>query len=244
MMKCMLVDDEPLALDLMETFVKKVPFLQLVNKSLSATDALLTLKREKIDLLFLDIRMPDISGIQLLKSLQHPPMVIFTTAYENYALEGYDLDVIDYLMKPIPFDRFLKAVNKAYEYFTLKNNADTESGSAIISAAEKDYIFVKANYQSVKIEFDEIKYIEGLKDYVKIYITERPIITLSNLKNFELKLPLDKFVRAHKSYIVQISKIDSMKKNSIVVAGKEITIGARYRENFEHCIKKHSENKK
>jgi DNA-binding LytR/AlgR family response regulator len=171
-------------------------------------------------------------------------MVIFTTAYENYALEGYDLDVIDYLMKPIPFDRFLKAVNKAYEYFTLKNNPNAESGSVITSAAEKDYIFVKANYQSVKIEFDEIKYIEGLKDYVKIYITERPIITLSNLKNFELKLPPAKFVRAHKSFIVQMNKIDSMKKNSLMVAGKEIPIGARFRENFEHRMKQQSENEK
>jgi DNA-binding LytR/AlgR family response regulator len=244
MMNCIVVDDEPLVLDLMEIFVKKVPFLQLVNKSLSTTDALFTLKRKKIDLLFLDIRMPNISGIQLLKNLQHPPMVIFTTTYEKYALEGYDFGVIDYLMKPIPFDRFLKAVNKAYEYFTLKNNPNAESGSVITSAAEKDYIFVKANYQSVKIEFDEVKYIEGLKDYVKIYITERPIITLSNLKNFELKLPPDKFVRAHKSFIVQMSKIDSMEKNSLVVAGKEIPIGKRFRENFEHRMKQHSENKK
>jgi DNA-binding LytR/AlgR family response regulator len=244
MMNCIAVDDEPLALDMMATFVKKVPFLQLISKSISATDALLTLKHKKIDLLFLDIRMLDISGIQLLKSLQHPPMVIFTTAYEKYALEGYDLDVIDYLIKPIPFDRFLKVVNKAYEYFTLKNNPGADAGSVITSAAEKDYIFVKANYQSVKIEFDEIKYIEGLKDYVKIYITERPIITLSNLKNFELKLPPDKFVRAHKSFIVQINKIDSMKKNFLVVAGKEIPIGARFMENFEHRMKQHSENKK
>jgi len=231
-LNCLAIDDEPLALELISDYISNVPFLNLVKKCIRASDALEIIQNEKIDLIFLDIQMPNITGVQLLKSLQHPPMVIFTTAYDNYALEGYELSVIDYLMKPIPFERFLKAANKANALFLLKNNLKQSNEES----DTPDYIFVKSNYQSVKIVFDDILFIEGMKDYVKIYCGERPVITLSNLKNFEAQLPPNKFIRVHKSYIVNISKIDSLNKTSLMIANKEIPIGANYKEDFTKKI--------
>jgi two-component system, LytTR family, response regulator len=245
MIKCIIIDDEPLALDLLEDFIKKVPFLNLIKKFRSAFDAIDLIQKNEVDLMFLDIQMPDITGIQFMKSIKNKPMVIFTTAYEKYALEGYDLDVVDYLLKPIPFDRFLKAVNKAYEYFNLRKvQEQTPNTETLPSQNEKagstpDFIFVRADYQTVKISFNDIKYIEGLKDYIKIYLfsKDKPILTLLSLKAIEEKLPSSEFIRVHRSYIVAVNKIDSIRKNRLWISNKEIPIGDIYQDNLDKFVK-------
>ena len=184
-MNCIVVDDEPLALDLIEDNIKKISFLKLIKKCKSATEALKIVNSEKIDLIFLDIQMPDISGIQFIKSLKNKPMVILITAFEKYALEGFELDVIDYLLKPVPFERFLKAVNKAHEYYNFINIKPQANDNL---EPFKKYIFVKSEHKIIKINTEDILFIEGLKDYVKIYIGEKPIFTLQSLKFFEDKL--------------------------------------------------------
>jgi DNA-binding LytR/AlgR family response regulator len=235
MIRCLAIDDEALALDLIEDNIRKVPFLELVKKCKSAFEAMEFLQNEKIDILFLDIQMPDITGIQFLKSLQNKPLVIFTTAYEKYALEGFELDVIDYLLKPFSFDRFLKAVNKAKDYLHLKEKTtDHETGNEIKSTA--GYIFVKADYKLVKIDFNEILYIEGLKDYIKIYTGEKPVLTLMSLKSLEEKLPSAYFVRVHRSFIVAVKKIQFIQRNFIHIGNKEIPISDTYKEHLFNII--------
>jgi DNA-binding LytR/AlgR family response regulator len=235
MIRCIAIDDETLALDLIEDNIRKVPFLELVKKCKSAFEALEPLQNEKIDILFLDIQMPDITGIQFLKSLKNKPLVIFTTAYEKYALEGFDLDVIDYLLKPFSFDRFLKAVNKAKDYLRLNEKTTLhENGTDTRSTA--GYIFVKADYKLVKIDFNDILYIEGLKDYIKIYSGEKPVLTLLSMKSLEEKLPVSDFVRVHRSYIVAVKKIQFIQRNFIHIGNKEIPISDNYKEQLFNII--------
>ena len=230
-----MIDDENLALDLIEDDILKVPFLQLVKKCKSGIEALDVLQTEKIDLLFLDIQMPDISGIQFLKSLPHKPLVIFTTAYEKYALEGFELDVVDYLLKPYSFERFLKAVNKAQEHLSI-----LEKNPALPSAEEisfsNHFIFVKSDYKLVKIEIAEIQYIESLKDYIKIIVGDKPVVTLSSMKAIEEKLVAPDFIRVHRSFIVNLRKIQYIHRNFVKVGDKEIPIGDNYKENFLQVI--------
>ena len=237
MIRCMVIDDENLALELIEDDILKVPFLQLVKKCKSGIEALELLQTEKIDLLFLDIQMPDISGIQFLKSLPHKPLVIFTTAYEKYALEGFELDVVDYLLKPYSFERFLKAVNKAQEHMSI-----LEKNQALPSAEEisfsNQFIFVKSDYKLVKIEIAEIQYIESLKDYVKIVSGDKPVVTLSSMKAIEEKLVAPDFIRVHRSYMVNLRKIQYIQRNYIKVGDKEIPIGDNYKESFLQLINK------
>jgi DNA-binding LytR/AlgR family response regulator len=230
-MTCITIDDEPLALDVLQNYISKIPDLELVGRFTSALDALDIIAENKVDLLFLDIQMSDLTGIQFLKSLKNPPMVIFTTAYEDYALEGYELDIIDYLLKPIPFDRFLKGVNKAKDYLkVMKGKIGEEDGL-------KDFIFVRSEYQQVKVNLNEINYIEGLKDYVKIFTGPKPILSHQNLKSIEGKLPPNLFIRVHKSYIINIDKINSVQKHAIIVSGTEIPVGDSYRENLFKILK-------
>ena len=230
-----MIDDENLALDLIEDDILKVPFLQLVKKCKSGIEALDVLQTEKIDLLFLDIQMPDISGIQFLKSLPHKPLVIFTTAYEKYALEGFELDVVDYLLKPYSFERFLKAVNKAQEHLSI-----LEKNPALPSAEEisfsNHFIFVKSDYKLVKIEIAEIQYIESLKDYIKIIVGDKPVVTLSSMKAIEEKLVAPDFIRVHRSFMVNLRKIQYIHRNFVKVGDKEIPIGDNYKENFLQVI--------
>lgn len=227
-MKCIAIDDEPLALDVMENYISKVPELEFKGRYTSPMDALETLNNGEVDLLFLDIQMSEISGIQFLKTLKNPPLVILTTAYDNYALQGYDLDVTDYLLKPIPFERFLKAVNKAVELYQYnRNNLSKEALSY-----QHGYIFVKSEYQILKINLKDILYVEGLKDYVKIFCGGNPILSLQNLKAIEGKLPLSHFVRVHKSFIVALPKINSVHKGRIKIGEKEIPIGDNYKDLF------------
>jgi two-component system, LytTR family, response regulator len=232
MIRCLSVDDEPLALDVIEKYIDKIPELQLVEKCTSPLKALEILNKEDIDLIFLDIEMSEINGIQMLKSMTKMPMVIFTTAYENYALDGYELDVLDYLLKPISFERFLKAINKVQEFSLLRKNASFRE----IPTYENGFLFVKSDYQMVKVNWKDILYIEGLKDYVKIHVGGKPVLSLQNLKSIESKLPSSHFFRVHKSFIVPIHKVDSVHKGRIKIGDAEIPIGENYKDGFLRFI--------
>ena len=231
MMRCLIVDDEKLALDLMEDNIRQVPFLQLVARCKNPLDAMEILNSESIDLIFLDIQMPGITGIQFLQSLKNSAMVVFVTAYEKYALEGYNLDVLDYLVKPVSFERFLKAANKALELFNLRNNQSKSSGEP---ADHPGYIFVSADYSLVKINIEDITVIEGLKDYIRIHLgpSAKPVITRMSMKAIEDKLPSQQFIRVHKSYIISIHRIASIRKGRILIDHLEIPISDNYREQF------------
>lgn len=228
-MRCIAVDDESPALFLIEDNIKRVPYLEFVKSCSNAYEAMEILQKEKIDLIFLDIEMPEISGLEFLQTLPSKPMIILTTAYKKYALEGYKLDVVDYLLKPIAFDRFLKAVNKAHEYYQLKNR---ESKGSVPQNSE--YLFVHADYNLVKITVSDITYIEALKDYIKIYLSgsAKPVITKISMKAIEEKLPPEKYIRVHKSFIVSLDKISSIRKNRICIESSEIPLSENYRDSF------------
>jgi DNA-binding LytR/AlgR family response regulator len=234
-LRCLAIDDEMLALDLIGDNIKKVPFLELVKTCKSAMEAMEILRSEPVDLLFLDIQMPDISGIQLIRSLQHKPMVIFTTAFSKYATEGFDLDVIDYLLKPYSFERFMKAVNKAREYLELHELASKHHHAREI-VASPHFLFVKADYKLYKINLQDILYVEGLKDYVKIFTGEKTIVTQISMKALEEKLPARDFIRVHRSFIVAFSKIDSVGKQMLAIGKKEIPVSEHYRDQLFNII--------
>jgi DNA-binding LytR/AlgR family response regulator len=223
-LKCLAIDDEPFALKLMEEEIRKVPFLKFVA-SCSSADQAIPFLQGGIDLLFLDIQMPNVTGIQFLRSLKNPPMVIITTAYEQFALEGFELSVIDYLLKPIVFDRFMKAVTKARELYHLRSGKPSED----------PFFFVRANYKEVKIFSSDVLYIEGLKDYVKIFLASqsRAILTRQNLKGMESILPQGIFFRIHNSFIVNLSKITSFQKAQVFVGKMPIPVGEKFASKFE-----------
>jgi two-component system, LytTR family, response regulator len=231
MMNCIAVDDEKLVLDLLVDNIQKIPFLNLVGRCKSAMQAADLIHKEKIDLIFLDIQMPGLNGLQFIQSLQHPPMVIFVTAYKEYALEGFNLDAIDYLLKPVSFERFLKACNKAYELFNLQQKPK-------INEELPGYFFVFVEYNQVKVNIDEILYIEGMKDYVKIFITSspRPVITRMSMKALEEKLSGYRFVRSHKSYIVSTDKITAIKRDLICIDKIELPLSESYKSNVEKML--------
>jgi two-component system, LytTR family, response regulator len=227
MLRCIAVDDEPLALDLLADNIRQIPFLELTARCKNALEAIEILRKEPVDLIFLDIQMPGLTGLQFIQSLSVKPMIILITAYDKYALDGFNLDVIDYLLKPVPFDRFLKACNKAWEFQKLKN-----SESAQTSAPEDPgYFFVHAEYSLIKIVTDDIIMIEGLKDYIKINLENaKPLVIRMSMKSIEEKLSPRKFVRIHKSYIVSVSKINSIRKNSVFLNGLEIPLSDNYKD--------------
>jgi two-component system, LytTR family, response regulator len=230
-MKCIAVDDEPLALALLQDNIRQVPTLELVASCSTAMEALTILNKQEVDLIFLDIQMPGLTGLQLLQSLSVKPMVILITAYEKYALEGFNLDVIDYLVKPVPFERFLKACNKAIDFYRLKKNTPSESQSW------PEYFFVNAEYGLVKIVFSEIRLIEGLKDYLKIHLGEtKPLIIRMSMKSIEEKLPPGKFFRIHKSYIIALSQITTIRRNSVYLGDLELPLSDLYKEDLMHKI--------
>jgi len=236
MIKVIIVDDEPLARDVLETYIEKIPELHLVRKCNNALEANEVLKREHIDLMFLDIQMPQLTGIDFVKTLSRPPLVIFTTAYSNYAVEGFELNALDYLLKPISLERFMKSVNKAQEQLDLQQKERPEEHSA------DSYIFVKADKKLIKVNFDEIVYIEGLKDYVIIRLENQRVITLQTMKSLEDKLPLNRFKRIHRSYIVNIDRIEAIVGNMIEVMEKNqpkhLPIGKNYRDELLDMINK------
>jgi len=230
MMNCIAVDDESLALDLLEDNIRRVPFLNLVKRCKGAFDAYEILRSEKnIDLMFLDIQMPGVSGIQFLQSIPAAPLAILTTAYSSYALESYSFNVVDYLLKPIEFDRFLKATNKAYELFRLRASAVEKKA---VVRQEPEFIFVNADYHLVKVMIADIVYIEGLKDYIKIHVNNntRPIITRLTLKSMEETLPPTSFVRVHKSYIVNVKRINTIRRGRIAIGTIHIPISNSHRD--------------
>jgi DNA-binding LytR/AlgR family response regulator len=227
MIHCIAIDDEPLALELIKEFASKLPILQLENTFTNPEEAKAWLEENQVDLLFLDIQMPDINGLQFYRSLQEKPLVIFTTAYSEYAVEGFNVEAIDYLLKPFEFERFLKAVYKAKEYIEFLSNQEMQMAS----------IFVKVDYQLMKINLKDIELIEGLDDYVRIHIPPRPVLTLITLKSILEKLPSKEFIRIHRSYIVPVNKIESFGKTKVKVAGKEIPIGSSYTEVYQQLLK-------
>jgi len=246
-MNCLIVDDEPLAQEIIEDYIAKVPFLTLVGKCPSAFAAMEALQKYEVDLVFLDILMPQVSGIDLIKSLEYRPMFIFTTAFSEHAMEGYELNTIDYLLKPIPFNRFLKAVNKAFDLYNLRKKEiligkNVEQNT--ISQEPKKFLLVKVDYQTIRVDLDSITYIEGLKDYIKIYTdTSKPIITLNTLKNLTEKLPSLSFARIHKSYIISLSKIQSISRGRIKIGEKVIPLGENYKDAFNKITQRHNINK-
>ncbi len=227
-LSCWIIDDEPLALDLLESYVRKTPFLKLTGKYSSALTAIHDLENQPVDVIFLDIQMPELDGLEFSQLVTPQTRIIFTTAFSEYAVEGYKVNALDYLLKPISYADFLASAKKALNWFDMaKKAAQTEE-------KERTGLFVKSEYKLVQVLFDDILYIEGLKDYIKIYVKNetRPIITLMSLKNMEDTLPSDRFLRVHRSYIVQKNKIENINKNRITIAGYEISIGETYRQTL------------
>lgn len=227
MLRCIAIDDEPLALELLVDNISKVPFLELVAECSNPLEALKVMQEQKIDLVFLDIQMPGLTGLQFIQSLAEKPMFILITAYEKYALDGYTLDVLDYLVKPVSLERFIKACNKAKELHELKLKGNNNQGGA-----KADYFFVNVDYKLVKVVFADITWIEGLKDYIKIHLksTNRPIVTRMSMKSVEEQLPENDFIRVHKSYIVSVNHITAVMKNSIFIGDIEIPVSDNYRD--------------
>ena len=235
-LKCIAVDDEPLALDIIEDYISKVPFLQLVKRTENAIEALQLVQAGGIDLVFLDIQMPELTGIQFLKIATGKSNYILTTAYSQYALESYDLNVSDYLLKPIAFDRFYKAVEKVLHQVRPADAQEVVNVSAQKNETQEtpiqDYIFVKTEHKIQKIHLEDILYIEGLKDYISIFTKSERVITLQNMKKMEETLPKSQFIRVHKSYIISLDKIESIERSRIAISGKTIPIGDTFREEF------------
>lgn len=235
MLKCTVIDDEPLAIQLLENHIQKVPFLQLVSTYNNPMEAMINFNSNPVDLIFLDIQMPQLNGVQFMQLLQNRAQVIITSAYQEYAFEGFEHNVIDYLLKPIAFERFYKAVEKAYN---LKNPTQKLDRSPDIFPATGGYIFVKVETKMVRVELDDILFIEGLKNYVSIYTKTQRIVTLQVMKQLEEVLPANRFVRVHKSYIVALDKINSIEKQEILIKDRIIPIGNTYQENFFRLLEK------
>lgn len=217
---CIIIEDEPLAMNRTKGYVQKIPYLNLIGEFNSGLDALGFIKSNQVDLILLDIEMDDLTGIELLKTLERPPKVIITTAYENYALQGYELDIADYLLKPFSFERFLKAIEKTSNYFQ----------NRIIN--DKDYLFVKTEYRMEKISFSNILFIEGMGDYRNIQTSSKKILTLQTFGELEKYLSKDRFIRVHKSYLVSIDKIEFVERSRIKIGDKRIPISDTYKDGF------------
>ena len=224
--KCLIVDDEPLAVEVIESYLQKLNDFEIAAKCGSAVEAFEILQKKHIELMFLDIQMPELTGLEFLRSMKSPPKVIFTTAHREYAADGFELDAVDYLLKPVSFERFLQALEKFYKLCEpdYKVISDNQSG-------ESDFIYVKENKKAVKIHFKEIRYIESLKDYVVIHTDTKNVISKIPISNLEKQLPAGKFLRIHRSFIVYIPKIDAFTSYSVEIGKKELTIGRTYKNN-------------
>lgn len=230
---CIIIDDEPLAIELLEEYTAKIPYLRLMASFENSFKALNFLKENEVDLIFLDIHMPDFSGIDFFKSLQNPPKVIMTTAYAKYAVEGFELNAVDYLLKPFSFNRLLRATDKLYDLMQKGPVTVIERDQGRV----EDYIFLKSTHNIIKVNLSDIEYIEGYKDYLKVYIGEQqPILTIKSLKALESVLPQDCFVRIHKSYIVSINKIKSYRKGKVKIKDKYLPIGDSYKSMFNKMV--------
>jgi DNA-binding LytR/AlgR family response regulator len=224
---CIVVDDEFPAIEQLEEYISRIPFLNLLKSFDNAIDPINYLKSNPVDLIFLDIEMEGFTGLQLIKTLQHKPKIILTTAYDKYAIEAFDLNVTDYLLKPISFERFIKAIDKVYDSFReIKKTAENEP------VYKRDYFFVKTEFRMQRVDFDNILFVEGMNEYLRINTTKEKIMTLQNFKSLEESLPKDNFIRVHKSYMVAINKIESIEKNRIKIGEKLIPISNTYKEAF------------
>lgn len=233
-MKCIIIDDEPLAIDIVESYVQQVGGIEIIAKCTNPLEAITLLNKHQVDLVFLDIEMPNLTGIDLVKTIDNIPQFIFTTAYPEYALDGFNLNATDYLVKPIPFHRFLKAISRAKEKYELENKVvvNAPAVEATTTPIVDNFIFVKSEYENIKINIDTIVYLQGLKDYIKIYTSDnqKPVLTLSSFKDILDKLPASKFIRVHKSYVVSIEHIKAIQKSKILVGDIRVPIGETYKE--------------
>ena len=240
MIKCIIVDDEPLAVAQLEKYVERVPFLVNVGSCSSAAEAMEILSTGNVDAMFVDINMPDIDGVQLVRSLAHPPMVVFTTAYSEYAIEGFKLDAVDYLLKPIAFEDFLKASNKLNRFFSMNNNSQP-----VVEQSEgvcHDCLYVKSDYRMLRVPISSIKYIESMSEYVRIFVDDspKPIVSLLSMKKIEESLPTGDFMRVHRSYLINLNKVKEVSKMRLVYdGGVYVPIGEMYKDAFFEYIDKH-----
>ena len=240
-LKCIAVDDEPLALQIIVSYIQQTPSLQIVGQFSNAIEALKSIHENDIDLVFLDIRMPDINGIELAKIVEQYRVkgnlrIVFTTAFDQYALDGYKVEALDYLLKPFSFVDFSKSVNKALSYFELIRNPNQEipANIPVAMASEAGHIYLKVEYQLVKVALDDIIYIESMKDYVKVYrlSEDKPLLSLMSMKAIEEKLPENKFMRIHRSFIVSLDKIKAVTKNSVQIGKITVAVTDQYKDNF------------
>lgn len=234
MIKCIAIEDEPLALQQIIKYIEQTPFLELVSSKDNAIEAIELVEREDVDLMFVDINMPDLNGMEFVKSLKDPPKVIFTTAYEEYAIEGFKVDALDYLLKPIGYPDFLQAANKAKIWFDLQESQTEQVKS------NEEFLFIKSEYKVVRVEFNDIKYIEGMKEYVRIHLTnQKPLMTLMSMKKLEGHLPSSKFMRVHRSYIVNLEKVTTIEKSRIIFDENiYIPISDQHKESFQQYLDK------
>lgn len=239
---CVAIDDEPLALDLLTKFIEQTPFLSLQGRFSNAIEALSYINQQEVNLIFMDIQMPDLSGMELARILDGKKnsgttRVIFCTAYHQFALEGYKVEALDYLLKPYSYEDFLTAATKAYQYFGRIGNL-AQPSLPTTPAASADYIFLKVEYQLVKVMLKDITHIEAYKDYVKVHLTSKnhPLLSLTSMKNMEELLPKDRFMRVHRSFIVSLDHIDSISKNVIHVGTQQIAVGDLYKEQFSEFV--------
>lgn len=240
-LRCALVDDEPLALSLLESYVRKTDSLELCGSYSSAIQAMKSLPEHLVDLLFLDIQMPELNGLEFSRMVSDNTRIIFTTAFEQYAIDGYRVNALDYLLKPISYNDFIEAVNKALQWFELRKKAETPDSVQTSLPTDSNHIYVKSDYKIVQIELDKILYIEGLKDYIKIYTEDnpRPILSLTSMKTMEEKLPSNRFIRVHRSYIVQKQKIKIIDKGRIVFGKEYIPVSDSYKQELQNYVNEH-----
>lgn len=231
MINCIAVDDEKYVLDLVVDNIQKVPFLKLEGRCKNAMEAAEILHQKDIDLIFLDIQMPGLNGLQFIRTLKHPPMVIFVTAYAEHAVEGFELNAVDYLLKPVSFERFMKACNKAHDLFSLQQKPTARDD-------KPNYFFVYVEYNQVKVSVDEILYVEGMKDYVKIFLAgaSKPVITKMSLKSIEEKLSGHRFARIHKSYVIALDKVTAVKRDLICIGNIELPLSEFYKASVEAML--------
>jgi DNA-binding LytR/AlgR family response regulator len=239
MIKCLIVDDEPLARQLLESYVSKINGLSLVKSCGNAIEAFTILQQKHIDLMFLDIQMPQITGIDLLRSLKDRPRVVLTTAYRDYAFDAYDLDVVDYLLKPVSFERFLRGISKVYQ---LKHPLDecTQDASPLVKSFEDAYIYLREDREMIKVYLNEILYIESLRDYVRVKTTQKQIITYQKISYLEQKLPEGRFVRIHRSFIIPVDKVSSFTSTTARVGTMDIPIGRNFKNEAMKILTKNN----
>lgn len=240
-LRCAIVDDEPLALGLLESYVKKTPLLELNGAYSSAIQAMKNLPENPVNLIFLDIQMPELNGLEFSRMIPQDTRIIFTTAFEQYALDGYKVNALDYLLKPVSYSDFMQAVNKAIKWFELQQKAEENSNNFIQASSESNYIYIKSDYKLIQINLDKILYIEGLKDYIKIHLEDepRPILSLVSMRAMEEKLPSSRFLRVHRSFIVQKQKIKVIDKGRIVFGKEYIPISDSYKQELQNYVNEH-----